>query len=39
MPQPRPRLEAVTVYLLDANVLITAKNQYYPIHRVPEFWD
>jgi hypothetical protein len=27
------------VYLLDANVLITAKNQYYPIHRVPEFWD
>lgn len=27
------------MYLLDANVLITAKNQYYPLQRVPEFWD
>lgn len=27
------------MFLLDANVLITAKNQYYPIARVPEFWD
>lgn len=26
------------VYLLDANVLITAHNNYYPIDRVPEFW-
>lgn len=28
-----------TLYLLDANVLITAQNQYYPIDMVPEFWD
>lgn len=27
------------LYLLDANVLITAHNDYYPVHRVPEFWD
>lgn len=27
------------LYLLDANVLITANNQYYPIDRVPEFWE
>ena len=27
------------LYLLDANVLITAHNNYYPINRVPEFWD
>jgi|SRR5579862_1120414 len=26
------------LYLLDANVLITAHNQYYPLNRVPEFW-
>jgi len=26
------------IYLLDANVLITAHNQYYPINRIPEFW-
>jgi hypothetical protein len=26
------------LYLLDANVLITAHNTYYPIDRVPEFW-
>jgi hypothetical protein len=26
------------LYLLDANVLITAHNQYYPLDRVPEFW-
>ena len=26
------------LYLLDANTLITAKNQYYEMHRVPEFW-
>ena len=26
------------LYLLDANVLITANNSYYPIRRVPEFW-
>ena len=26
-------------YLLDANVLIDANRDYYPIARVPEFWD
>ncbi|WFU06806.1 DUF4411 family protein (plasmid) [Rhizobium sp. CB3171] len=27
------------MHLLDANVLITAHNLYYPINRVPEFWE
>ncbi|GEC52668.1 hypothetical protein ABIF38_005675 [Bradyrhizobium japonicum] len=27
------------LYLVDANVLITAHNQYYPIDTVPQFWD
>jgi len=27
------------IYLLDASVLITANNLYYPIDRVPEFWE
>lgn len=27
------------LYLLDANVLITANNLYYPIDRVPEYWE
>lgn len=27
------------VYLLDANVFITANNTYYPLERVPEFWE
>jgi hypothetical protein len=27
------------IYLLDASVLITAHNNYYPVDRVPEFWD
>ena len=27
------------VYLLDANVLITANNLYYSIDQVPQFWD
>ncbi len=27
------------LYLLDANVLINAKNWYYPLSRVPEFWE
>ncbi len=27
------------LYLLDANTLIDAKNLYYPIKRVPEFWE
>ena len=27
------------LYLLDANTLIDAKRDYYPIQRVPEFWD
>ena len=26
-------------YLLDANVLIDANRDYYPINRVPEFWE
>jgi len=27
------------LYLLDANVLITAHNLYYPVNAVPEFWE
>ena len=27
------------VYLLDANVLITANNLYYAIDQVPEYWE
>ena len=27
------------LYLLDANVLIDAARDYYPIDRVPQFWD
>lgn len=27
------------LYLLDANVLIDANRDYYPISRIPEFWD
>lgn len=27
------------IYLLDANVLIDANRDYYPLDRVPEFWD
>jgi hypothetical protein len=27
------------LYLLDANITITANNTYYPIEQVPEFWD
>lgn len=27
------------LYLLDANVLITANSSYYPLDQVPEFWD
>ena len=27
------------LYLLDANVLIDANRDYYPIRRIPEFWD
>lgn len=26
------------LYLLDANVLITAHDEYYPIDRIPQFW-
>jgi hypothetical protein len=26
------------LYLLDANVLITANSAYYPLDQVPEFW-
>lgn len=27
------------LFLIDASVLITANNTYYPIERVPEFWE
>lgn len=27
------------MYLLDANVLIRAHEDYYPIDRLPQFWD
>lgn len=27
------------LYLLDANVLIDANRDYYPLNRVPEFWE
>ena len=27
------------IYLLDANTLIDAKRDYYPISRIPEFWE
>lgn len=27
------------VYLLDANVLITASNSYYALDQVPEYWE
>ncbi len=27
------------LYLLDANILIDANRYYYPVDRVPEFWD
>ncbi len=27
------------IYLLDANVLINANNLYYPIDKVPEYWE
>lgn len=27
------------LYLLDANTLIDAKRDYYPIERIPEFWE
>ncbi|TPV93792.1 MAG: DUF4411 family protein [Myxococcales bacterium FL481] len=27
------------LYLVDASTLISAKNSYYPLDRVPEFWD
>lgn len=30
--------EHSSLYLLDANTLIDAKRDYYPINRVPEFW-
>ena len=32
-------MKRTLTYLIDANVLITAKNSYYPMDRVPEFWD
>ncbi|MEM5432589.1 conserved protein of unknown function (plasmid) [Cupriavidus taiwanensis] len=32
-------MAAKKLYLLDANVLITANRDYYPMGMVPEFWD
>ena len=29
----------MTIYLFDTNVLIDANRDYYPIDRIPEFWD
>ncbi|MCJ8354597.1 DUF4411 family protein [Novacetimonas hansenii] len=29
----------MTLYLLDANVLIRAHGDYYPIDRIPQFWE
>lgn len=31
--------EFSSLYLLDANTLIDAKRDYYPINRIPEFWE
>jgi hypothetical protein len=28
----------MTLYLLDANVLIQAHEDYYPVDRIPRFW-
>ena len=38
MSQPS-RAGSDLICLLDANVLITAHRDYYPVTRVPEFWD
>ncbi len=37
MTAPSPP-EGEVLYLIDANVLITAHRDYYPVKRVPEFW-
>lgn len=29
----------MTLYLLDANVVITAHETYYPVHRIPRYWE
>jgi hypothetical protein len=29
----------MTLYLVDANVLIRAHEDYYPVDRIPQFWD
>ena len=28
----------MTLYLLDANVLIRAHEDYYPVDRIPQYW-
>ena len=38
MTQGKLRKGIILIYLLDANTLIDAKRDYYPINRVPEFW-
>jgi hypothetical protein len=32
------RGDRYVLYLLDANVLITANSTYYPLDQIPEFW-
>lgn len=32
-------MRGTVLYLLDANVLIDANRDYYPLERVPEFWE
>ena len=27
------------MYLLDANALISANNDFYPLDRIPQFWE
>jgi len=36
---PPHELEELMLYLLDANILITAQNQYYSADMVPEYWE
>jgi len=38
LSQGKPSKGILLIYLLDANTLIDAKRDYYPISRVPEFW-
>jgi hypothetical protein len=35
----RAKTRFIVLHLFDANVLITASNTYYPLDRIPEFWE